>query len=1226
MLAPPAATSPVRRLALVGAACVVAVLSCGREAGSPTAPGGIPGVRYARGLSIQPVFPPILTQTGGAASTVPFDHVRLLLLHSDGTVALDTIVSFTPGADQVTLTVTVSLLPGAPATGELMALSMDYVNAAGVTVFHGGPVSVNAAPTVAGQPPPPPVQIPISYTGPGAAAVSVRISPKTLTVFAGDPFTFSALALDASGVVIPNTPVVFAVSDGPATVSTSGTGTAGATRGTAHIVAQLIGGQTDIAALTVQLRASALGLVSGSGQTAVVGSVLGAPVVVRVTATDGVGVGGVSVAFAAGSGGSVGSATATTDVSGNASTTWTLGASAGLQNLTVSAGSLTGSPLAVSATATPKPATRLVITSAPTTTPANASFSVTVAAQDVDGHVVTGFTGTVTLALTSGPALGVLSGPTTATTVAGVATFGGLALKPVGTGYVLTASSGALTPAVSGPIAVTVGPATMLVFTSGPSNITAGQPMPAVTVTAEDANGNVATTFAGTVTIALGSNPAAGVLTGTTSAAAVAGVATFAGLSVNRAGSGYSLAAAASGLSGATSGGFTVTAAGPGPVTQLAFSVQPASAVAGVSLAPSIVVQARDAGNTLITSFTGNVTLAIGANPGGSTLSGTLTVAAVAGVATFSNISLNKSGAGYTLSASAAALTSATSAAFAINPAAASVLAFTVQPSTAVQAVSIAPAIQVTARDAFGNTATGFAGTVTLSFNTNPTGAALSGTLVLSAVAGVATFANISVNLAGAGYVFGAASPGLTPTASAPFTITLVVSSAQQWINPAGGAWSNPANWSQARVPLTTDSIVIALAGTYTVTLDTTFTTAKFIIVGGASGTQTLSLSGRTLTLGGPMIVGAQGAFFASSSVVAGASPIANSGTVTLSNSTVNSTVTNLGVLVASGASTLAGTLTTVPGSTLRVGQVDGCCGLANLTVANGFTNNGAIELTVIIGITYSSQLTVASGTLFNSPGATITSLGGNAPGGTRTLAAQLNNQGTITAGTGAPLTITAISAVSTNSGTIDLSAAGLTLQQGGTTPSFTNTGTITIGSGQTFFVQNGALNHNAGTLGGLGTLSLNAVTAGFVAAITPAVFSMTSSTATISGAISTSTTATNLSGSTINGTGSITNTGGQTLTLNNSTINTALTNNGILVASGTSGLGGTLTTGATSTLRVGQVDGCCGLADLTVANGFTNNGAIELTVIVAIGYSTQLTVTSGTLVNASTGTITSLG
>lgn len=69
-------------------------------------------------------------------------------------------------------------------------------------------------------------------------------------------------------------------------------------------------------------------------------------------------------------------------------------------------------------------------------------------------------------------------------------------------------------------------------------------------------------------------------------------------------------------------------------------------------IAPAITVAAKDASGTLVSSFTGSVTLAFGTNATGSTLGGTTSVAAVAGVATFSNISLNKAGTGYTLVAS----------------------------------------------------------------------------------------------------------------------------------------------------------------------------------------------------------------------------------------------------------------------------------------------------------------------------------------------------------------------------------------------------------------------------------------------------------------------------------------------------------------------------------------------------------------------------------------------
>ncbi len=70
-----------------------------------------------------------------------------------------------------------------------------------------------------------------------------------------------------------------------------------------------------------------------------------------------------------------------------------------------------------------------------------------------------------------------------------------------------------------------------------------------------------------------------------------------------------------------------------------------------------------DAGNTVAT-FGNTITIALGANPGGGTLSGTRTVTAVNGVATFSNLSIDRAGNGYTLVATATGITAATSAAF----------------------------------------------------------------------------------------------------------------------------------------------------------------------------------------------------------------------------------------------------------------------------------------------------------------------------------------------------------------------------------------------------------------------------------------------------------------------------------------------------------------------------------------------------------------------------------
>jgi hypothetical protein len=63
-------------------------------------------------------------------------------------------------------------------------------------------------------------------------------------------------------------------------------------------------------------------------------------------------------------------------------------------------------------------------------------------------------------------------------------------------------------------------------------------------------------------------------------------------------------------------------------------------------------------------SFTGDVTVALGANPGGAFLDGTQTVTAASGVARFAELSVNRSARGYTLVATAAGASAATSATF----------------------------------------------------------------------------------------------------------------------------------------------------------------------------------------------------------------------------------------------------------------------------------------------------------------------------------------------------------------------------------------------------------------------------------------------------------------------------------------------------------------------------------------------------------------------------------
>ncbi len=207
-------------------------------------------------------------------------------------------------------------------------------------------------------------------------------------------------------------------------------------------------------------------------------------------------------------------------------------------------------------------------------------------------------------------------------------------------------------------------------------------------------------------------------------------------------------------------------------VTQLAFTGQPPSTtVAGVTIGPAVQITARDVLGNTMTGFTGNVTMTIAANPGGDTLSGTKTVAATSGVATFSDLSIARAGVGYTLQGAAEGLT-VTSNQFTISPAATTRLAFAVQPSTTAAGAAITPAVEVAARDNFGNTTPSFTGSVTIALGANPGSGVLGGTRSATATAGIVRFSNLTIDKAGAGYTLTAAAPGLVIGTSAPFTIT----------------------------------------------------------------------------------------------------------------------------------------------------------------------------------------------------------------------------------------------------------------------------------------------------------------------------------------------------------------------------------------------------------------------------------------------------------------------
>ena len=135
-------------------------------------------------------------------------------------------------------------------------------------------------------------------------------------------------------------------------------------------------------------------------------------------------------------------------------------------------------------------------------------------------------------------------------------------------------------------------------------------------------------------------------------------------------------------------------------------------------------------GNTA-TTFNGDVTLVLASNPTGATLGGTLTVAAVNGVATFSNLTIDKPGSGYTLTATSTGLTSATSFSFDVV---ADHLAMTTQPPGSITA-GVPFGLVVAVENADGSTDTSYNGTISVLDEWQSLGR----TLRMTAVAGVAS-------------------------------------------------------------------------------------------------------------------------------------------------------------------------------------------------------------------------------------------------------------------------------------------------------------------------------------------------------------------------------------------------------------------------------------------------------------------------------------------------------
>lgn len=317
------------------------------------------------------------------------------------------------------------------------------------------------------------------------------------------------------------------------------------------------------------------------------------------------------------------------------------------------------------------PPVKLVFTAQPIRATAGAAFDPqpAVAAKDAEGNIVTGYRGLVVLTITGGtgvPDAHLFRG-TTIGLADGMAAFRDLFIDKAGAGYTLTATSGTLAPAISMPFTVSPGSPYQLIFTVQPSKGVAGSPLKPPEVTAQDRYGNRVTDYEGSVTLTITSGTGPNALSGTKTARVVNNIALFTDLSITMSFPQYTLTATGDTLVSAVSSTFEVVAADP---VKLEFTVQVEGAKAGTLFETQPKVAIMDTYGNVVTASRASiiVSITLGTGAPGATLSGTKTLAAEGGLggglAEFEDLSIDRAGTGYVLTATSSGLTSATSQAF----------------------------------------------------------------------------------------------------------------------------------------------------------------------------------------------------------------------------------------------------------------------------------------------------------------------------------------------------------------------------------------------------------------------------------------------------------------------------------------------------------------------------------------------------------------------------------
>ncbi|MEY4609438.1 MAG: hypothetical protein RL625_1655, partial [Gemmatimonadota bacterium] len=672
----PFSRRPFTRLsALVLGIVLASALSCGREITGPAERG------IAGSVALRPTFSKLRLSGQSApvsvSGLVDFVRVRIVLLRANVDTAVNRVVEFPADSQSISLTIPVALSSNAPADGETFNASLRFVNAAGDTVFKGGPIAVQARPL--GAAPAEPPAIPITYTGPGSTAASLTLSADTVSGRRSETKTLTATVRDAQGTVLSNVPIAYSSLDTMmATVGlTNGTVAFQGIRGQTRIIAQTLTGQADTALVLVLPIPTAIAfLPEATGQQVRQREAFPKPAAVKVTAADGLPVAGTIVDFVVTRGkGSVSQAKDTTDNAGVASVVWTAGDSVGTGELLarLSGGTLTATMTGVQLNAGP---TSLRFIAQPTNVVAQDTLSpVSVVVFDAIQDTVRAFTGPVRLALTGGRPGAILTGTTKVNAVRGVAQFTDLTVDRDGTNYSLIASldSTLAVPAVtSTPFAVTPRPVGAVALLSGGGQQTTFGTAFATPIIFQvrglkgeairDVIVNFAATGGGTLSQAQDTSDALGQVSVTWTAGSTAGDVTL----------------TATVLGGSISG-TAVNRQGSAAPTAVEFLTQPTAIAAGDTL-PWIRVRVLNGLGVPITDYAGAATLGLnGGTAGAVLLNNGSGISFNGGIAEFRGLSVDRAGSGYRLKTQVTGTSVvALSDSFAVTPA----------PATGIQIIS----------------------------------------------------------------------------------------------------------------------------------------------------------------------------------------------------------------------------------------------------------------------------------------------------------------------------------------------------------------------------------------------------------------------------------------------------------------------------------------------------------------------------------------------------------